>query len=527
MLIAFFSTIWASVFYRVLQSIVREFNAVMANKNIPARFGPIEVSLKGLMILLGLLLAFRIIALHLNQTDLFFDEAQYWLWGKEPDFGYYSKPPVLGWIIGAVTFLSGSDSPFIIRLVSPVLHTFTSLFIFLAGRELYCERTGFWAAITFATLPAVSLSSTLISTDVPLLLFWSAALYAFALLMRSIDLQASVFLGLALGLGLMSKYAMVFFVFCAGLYFLFENRTMGWRLLTSKAIIVIAGLAFLILLPNIIWNLNNGLATLSHTADNANWGASMFHPLRMLEFFLAQFGVFGPILFATLLAVLWRHFKGEAKHKDHRALLWFSVPIILVIMSQAFLSRAHANWAATAYPAASILVVSVFLRRGPWWLYQVSLALHVVLMVMVSLAAIYAPRIDLPGRADPYYRVLGWQDFANVTSARFREGGYGSILTDRRVVTAELIYYLGDPNITVYAWQAGPRPRNHYEMTRPFTNESKEPVLYVSTKKASQKLLGQFRESRFITQGGVAASPKKSRPIYFYSLSGYKGKNDE
>ncbi len=495
---------------------------MMAELEKPGRFGPIEVSFRGLLILLGLLLGWRILALYFNQTDLFFDEAQYWLWGKEPDFGYFSKPPVLGWIIGAVTGLFGSDSPFVIRLASPLLHMITSIFIFLAARELFDERTGFWSAITFATLPAVSLSSGLISTDVPLLLFWSAALYAFIRLSRDITLPSAWILGAALGLGMMSKYAMVFFGFCAVLYMLFENRPFGLKLLTSKAIIIILGLAFLILLPNIHWNLNNGLATLSHTADNANWGGTMFHPDKLFEFFGAQFGVFGPILFASLLVILWRHLRGETTEAD-RMLLWFSVPVILVIMTQAFLSRAHANWAATAYPAATILVTAVFLRLGPWRLFQASLGLHVFIMLAMGLGTIYAASINLPGRADPFYRVLGWQAFADVTRDKLKAGKYGTILADRRAVAAELIYYLRAQAIPVTIWQPGPRPHNHYEMTRPFTPTSKDPVLYVSTKIPKDAFLARFSESKLIAHEVVPASPKKARNFYFYSLSGFNG----
>lgn len=499
---------------------------MMAELKEPGRFGPFEVSFRGLLILLGLLLGWRILALYFNQTDLFFDEAQYWLWGKEPDFGYFSKPPVLGWIIGAVTGLFGSDSPFFIRLASPFLHVITSIFIFLAARELYDDRTGFWSAITFATLPAVSLSSGLISTDVPLLLFWSAALYAFIRLSRRITLPAAWILGAALGLGMMSKYAMVFFGFCAVLYMLFENRPFGLKLLTSKAIIIILGLAFLIFLPNIHWNLNNGLATLAHTADNANWGGSMFHPGKLFEFFGAQFGVFGPILFASLLVILWRHLKGERTEAD-RMLLWFSVPVILVIMTQAFLSRAHANWAATAYPAATILVTAVFLRIGPWRLFQASLGLHVLLMLAMGLGTMFATSINLPGRADPFYRVLGWQAFADVTRDKLKGGKYGTILADRRAVAAELIYYLRDHPIPITIWPAGPRPHNHYEMTRPFTPTSKDPVLYVSTKMPSPEFLARFRESKLIAHETLPASPKKARNFYFYSLSGYRGDKDK
>ncbi|MFN6983793.1 MAG: PH domain-containing protein, partial [Rhizobium oryzihabitans] len=40
----------------------------------------------------------RILGLAFNRTDLFVDEAQYWLWGREMAFGAYSKPPLIGWL---------------------------------------------------------------------------------------------------------------------------------------------------------------------------------------------------------------------------------------------------------------------------------------------------------------------------------------------------------------------------------------------------------------------------------------------
>ncbi|MBL3567289.1 hypothetical protein JMM59_20110, partial [Rhodovulum sulfidophilum] len=53
--------------------------------------------------------ALRVWLLWLNRMDLFVDEAQYWLWGRELAFGYYSKPPMIGWVIRAATELAGSD----------------------------------------------------------------------------------------------------------------------------------------------------------------------------------------------------------------------------------------------------------------------------------------------------------------------------------------------------------------------------------------------------------------------------------
>ena len=73
-----------------------------------------------LVVLLLAILAVRIIALAVSHAELFFDEAQYWAWGQEPAFGYYTKPPLIAWIIGATTSLCG-DAPFCVRLHSPLI----------------------------------------------------------------------------------------------------------------------------------------------------------------------------------------------------------------------------------------------------------------------------------------------------------------------------------------------------------------------------------------------------------------------
>jgi predicted membrane-bound mannosyltransferase len=134
-----------------------------------------------LAVALAVLLLIRLIALKFNATDLFFDEAQYWNWSQEPAFGYYSKPPLIAWLIGASTAVCGV-SEFCIRLPSPLVHTATAGVIFALGTRLYSAQVGFWSALAFATLPGVSFSAGIISTDVPLLFTWALALLGFVAL---------------------------------------------------------------------------------------------------------------------------------------------------------------------------------------------------------------------------------------------------------------------------------------------------------------------------------------------------------
>src|SRR5438067_6040445 len=124
------------------------------------------------------LTAARLLWLAVTSAELYPDEAQYWFWSLHPAFGYYSKPPLVAWIIALTTRALG-DSEFAIRLAAPLLHAIAAGFVYGIAARLHDRRAGFWSALTYITLPGVSLSGFLISTDAVLLPCWAAALYAF------------------------------------------------------------------------------------------------------------------------------------------------------------------------------------------------------------------------------------------------------------------------------------------------------------------------------------------------------------
>ena len=84
----------------------------------------------------------KIIAIRLTNFDLFGDEAQYWLWSQNLDFGYYSKPPLLSWIIAAVCFIFGS-SVFVIKMIPVIFYCLTSFIIFLLSKKLLSVFSSF------------------------------------------------------------------------------------------------------------------------------------------------------------------------------------------------------------------------------------------------------------------------------------------------------------------------------------------------------------------------------------------------
>ncbi len=515
------------------------FNLMASIQPNKLQTDPVDHFGNRLIFWLALLLAVRLGLLYYSPTDLFFDEAQYWTWSEELAFGYYSKPPLIAWLIGLSTAVCGT-SEFCVRLPSPLIHTGTAVIIYWLGRRIYSSQVGFWSALTFATLPAVTLSSSLISTDVPLLFCWALALLAFAELAQinyalndgltgprpstARSWVPALLLGLALGLGLNAKYAMAFFILCAGIYIALTPSR--WPLLRDPRLYLALALGAAMLVPNVLWNIEHGFATISHTADNANWRGPLLHPLKALEFIGAQLGVFGPVLFIGLLFIVWRAWHEGLSDSD-QFLATFIAPILVIIIVQALLSRAHANWAAAAYVAATPLVIATLIRRAEWHWLKGSLALHVIAATILGIGTMLAGKLDYPGNRSPFERVLGWKVLADTTQHVLKTAGeptapIAAIITNDRAISAELLYYMRDKPIPLYAWRAtNSDPGNHYQLTRPFTGISSGPFLLVIKTPIFPQIIRQFEKYRLVAQRKIPAGYGKPRFINFYILSGY------
>lgn len=407
----------------------------------------------------------RVALLPFDRADLFVDDAQYWLWGQELAWGYYSKPPLIAWIIRASTTI-GSDAPFWIRLPFPLIHAATAVVLAFVARRLYGARVGGIAGAAFATLPAVALGSLLLSTDTPLLLAFALALRAQIALGERRSLGWAIGLGAAVGVGLLAKYAMVYFPLAAVLAAIVAPRArIAWRDALVAALVALA-----IVAPNLAWNVSNQLATLHHTADNADWQDGRLDLAGLAAFLGGQFGVAGPVFFAAYLV-------GLARIRDERTrfLAAMSLPILALVSVQATISGANANWAATAHLAALVLACAVLAPR-PRWL-AAGFAINVAACLALPLATLVADSWAIGGNL-VLKRYVG-QGAASRHMAEVARGqGLDAIVSDNRAILADLFYSLRDSGLAIYAEPTDGFPPHHYAQTHPLPPGPGE-VLYV------------------------------------------------
>lgn len=518
---------------------------------------------------LALALLVRLIAILVSPLDIGPDEAQYWRWAQEPAFGYYSKPPLIAWVIFSTTSLFG-NSEWAIRISVPILHTVSAVALFGLGKSVYGERVGSMAAIGYLLMPGVIVSSAIISTDGVLLPFFCGGLYFLWKLRSEQRLWLnSLGLGLCIGLGMLAKYAMIYFVIGTVLVAIFDKPTRSALLRANGLLIII--LSLLIIAPHVFWNATNQFQTVGHTVDNANLGGTLLNFENILRFLIDQMGVFGPISFLILIAGILFTFRtiGRESFSENHWLLCFVIPVLTIVFVQAVISRANANWAATAYPAASVLIAAWVVRANPspliWRLASIALVLAILftpgipslvkiivgillgfgilalglkfsyqltgflwtgfglhLMVAIALTAISIGPISWSenlGLANSFKRVRGWEETASLVLDAAKSFNATAIMVDEREYWHGLDYYLREvKHPPLYSWRRFASAKSFAEYET-LNDQNDDRVLIASKFPDMQsRVLADFEQSKsigFITVG--LGSDKKRVLNLFYA----------
>jgi 4-amino-4-deoxy-L-arabinose transferase-like glycosyltransferase len=430
-------------------------------------FRALAIALVGLTIV-------RLVGLRLSSVDLFIDESQYWSWSRELAFGYFSKPPLLAWLIAAAQQVCG-DSEACIRAPAPLMNLVTSLLAYAVGRALYDARTGLWAGLLTALGTGAVFSARIMATDVPLVMFCALALLAYVRLLQKPDWRWAIVLGVAIGAGLLAKYAIIYFV--AGMLTAAAFDKPRALLLRADFWLAVA-VALITVSPNIVWNAMNGFLTLRHAGANVAGEAIEPSVTRPLEFLAAQFAVFGPVVFAVAIVALAR-FRSKQVSPADRILLAFALPPLVVVTVTAAMVHAYANWAAAAFVPLAVLAAAILVRANLALLLWASLGLGVASQIILIGGDAVAPYIHPPfGASNPYYRTLGWNAYGRTVGQLARKLGISTIASDMRADVASLLYYWRDQPEQIVAWPTADLPT--FDLTRGLADATPTPVLFVS-----------------------------------------------
>jgi hypothetical protein len=256
------------------------------------------------------------------------------------DWGYVPYPPITAFLARIELEIFGPSLRGF-RFFGAVAQSLMMLFAGLSARELGGKRAAQVIAAIASGIGGVTLvHGSFYSYTSFDQLFWILVAYFVIRLLKSEDSRWWLAIGASIGLGMMAKYSIAFFTLgvLGGLLL-----TPARRYLRSPWLWCGAGLAVLIVLPNLIWQLQHHFVSLEylrsiHQRDIARGSTDYF--------LLNQFWKITNVVSVPLwLAGLWYLFR-RPEGKRYRILGWMYVITLIAFMA----ARGRDYYLAPAYP---------------------------------------------------------------------------------------------------------------------------------------------------------------------------------
>jgi len=315
-----------------------------------------------------LLLAFANFLFHCyfnNRYGYFRDEFNYMACGDHLAWGYVDHPPLVPFLIKICRLLLG-DSLRSVRFLPALASSAAIILTAMIARELGGGKfaVGF-SALAVAVVPVYLLNGSLLTTNFLEPLLWMGCVYFVILAIKRSEPRYWLWFGVVAGIGLEEKYsiAVLGFAIVVGLL-LTEQR----RVFATKWVYLGSAAAFLVFLPNLIWNIQHDwpFAQLMHNirADGRDVA------LSPVEFFGQQVLIMQP-----LVAPVWitgvLAFLFSARLKTYRLLGWTYLVALVVFI----VLKGKNYYLAPVYPvflaAGAVVIESSVERLRQGWLKSV------------------------------------------------------------------------------------------------------------------------------------------------------------
>ena len=216
------------------------------------------------------------------------DEAYYWMFSKNLDWGYFDHPPMIAVFIFLGQFLKGEIG---VRLVSTLAQP---VFLYLLWKIIApadTTRKSVWLffAVAFA-MPILHIYGVVAVPDAPLMLFATLFLYVFIRYCKSHRWQDILWMGITIAAIGYSKYTGVLVVIFSVLAYP--------KILLKKGIYLAAILAFVLLLPHLYWQYTHDWVSFEYHLIGRN---TSFKWEFVWLYLLSFVGVFNPFLFPIFI----------------------------------------------------------------------------------------------------------------------------------------------------------------------------------------------------------------------------------
>lgn len=418
--------------------------------------------------LFAVLLAIKAWLIRAAGVDLHYDEAQYWEWSRQLDWSYYSKGPLVAWLIALSESLFG-HGVWQVRLPAWLAHGALLFLIFAFAREVWGNRSAAWWAVILTMLTPLYFTLGLVmTTDIWLFLCWTWGLWAVYRALIKERSGAWYVAGIATGIGALTKLSIGLLPAAVGIAVLLNPR---WRHhLKSPSLWGGVMLMILLMSPVLLWNADHDWVMFHHEAGHV--GHAQWSMGRGLYFLLEQTAALSPLVVLIALTVLWR-----MPADSGQRLLWgLSLGWIAFFFFKALTAKVQLNWPAPSYIGLVILFAGHVSMLPRWKRRTLFTGFGLALAVMVIVYFPYS--FGFSARQDPFKDAKAWRDPIAEVSREAPPVDF--ILTPNYKIAAEAAFYW-PRYLPVYVTGSAERRFNQHDLWPSIDREAGHDGLWIST----------------------------------------------
>ncbi len=286
-------------------------------------------------------------------TELDPDEAYYWMYSRQLDWGYFDHPPMVAFFIGLGYVLLENELG--VRLLFPLVQVFSFIGIWhLAGCPKE-NRDNWVLMLLLAAMPLLHIYGFVATPDGPLLFFAVLFLVAYQRFVQDGNWWNILLLAITMAALLYSKYhgvLLIFFVVLSNL-----------NLLKKPGFYIASILGALLFLPHLYWQYEHNFPSFRYHLGGRN---DVYELKYTITYVINQVVIFSPFIFPFIVQALrktkvddhltrayyfiifgfwafffWSSFKG---HTEPQWTGILSIPFVILVYRQALQDEKYRKW---------------------------------------------------------------------------------------------------------------------------------------------------------------------------------------
>lgn len=341
-----------------------------------------------------LIIWFIINLIQASFTGIFHDEAYYWLFSQNLDWGYFDHPPMIALLIKIGYSIIPNELG--VRLIPIIMGTLTIYFTYKLIDVENKKAKWFIYIISSMVLFHSHIGGFLALPDMPLIFGTTLFFYLYKKFLKNENYKTTLLLAIVIAFMIYSKYH--------GILVLFFTILSNWKIILKPKFWIMVVLSILLLSPHIYWQIMNDLPSVKYHLHGRSDTYSYKHTINYIY---SQIIVAGPLMG---FLVLFYGFKYRPKDSFHKSLKFTLVGFYIFFFFSTFKGHTEAHWLATAFIPLVILAYKEIITK-PKALRWCGILFYpsIVLLILLRIFLMYDFLPDTRVRKEMHH----WNEWAN------------------------------------------------------------------------------------------------------------------